>query len=456
MAKDYTELAKAIIEKVGGEENVVSVTHCMTRLRFRIADSSKVDETGLKAIDGVTALIIAGGQHQVVIGTNVTDVYNTIGKVTNIKLDGNVDAEKEVPTEKKGFWAAAIDLISALFLPLIGAMAASGVLKGLLVALSTAGVISDEGTTYQLLYGLGDALFYFLPVYLAITAADKFKCNKFVAMSVAGGLISQNLIGLQSAGTAVTLFGLPVQLITYTSSVVPIIFAIYLMSLLEHWLNKVIPSVIRNVVVPLVTLVVPFCVTIWIIGPVTNTVSTLVASGFTALVGLSPAVAGFLFGALWPVLIIFGLHYGFVPLLFTNLATYGYDTSLPLTTGANFSQAGAAFGVFLKTKNRELKQIAGSAALSALLGGITEPAIYGVNMKFKRPFIIACVCTGIGGILCGIAGAKLPGMITNCILTLPALVAFEGGLAMVASAVIGFFGSAIGTFLFGYNDSMLK
>jgi Phosphotransferase system IIC components, glucose/maltose/N-acetylglucosamine-specific len=457
MKKDYSQLAKNIVENVGGAENVKALTHCMTRLRFIVKDEAKVKMEKIKQLEGVVNVIISGGQHQVVIGTHVGDVYNAIIENTEIKSNKQKDEpENEASNKNRNVVAAFMEIISSLFLPVIKALTAVGILKGILIALTTLHWLSPESGTYTILYSAADAFFYFLPVILAYTAATKFGADKFLSVTIAGAMIYPTLISILNDGKALDFMGIPVKLISYTSSVIPIIVTVYVLSKLEKLLKKIIPNMVQGIFVPLLCLVIMVPSALIVIGPVTNEIGNGIAAGYTFIYNLSPAIAGGILATLWPIMIVFGVHWGLVPVVVNNLSKYGYDTLLPVTIATNFAMAGAVLGVFLKTKNPKLKQIAISSCISALIGGITEPAIYGVNMKYKKPFYIACVITGICGIITGISGAQWPGLMTVCALTLPTLALMKGGIGVLISAVIGFFGTAICTYLFGFNDSMIE
>lgn len=336
----------------------------------------------------------------------------------------------------------------------MGAFMAAGLLKGFLVVFTTVGWLDTAGTTYQLLYAMADGVFNFLPIFLAYTAAKKFKAEPFVAMAVAAALVYPNISTLYSAGEAVIFFGIPVTLISYPCSVIPIVVAVFVQAKFEKLIKPLFPQVIRGIFVPLLSLVMTALLTFLVIGPVTNIVAVGLADGIGWLLDTCPPVAGFVFGALYPIMLIFGLHWGLVPLSMNNFATIGADPFLAITLATNFALAGCAFGVFLKTKNPELKQTAVSTGISAFVAGVTEPAIYGVVLKFKRPFVIVCLLDAIGGVLIATSGGMVTALISTCVLTIPAFVAMMGKIAAVVSA-IGFFGGIILTYLFGYNDKML-
>lgn len=450
MAKNYDQLAKDIIKNVGGKENVLSLVHCATRLRFKLKDKEKVNKAVLEKLEGVITVVESAGQFQVVIGNSVGEVYNTIGKVTGVALNSN---SEEGSSGKNGFVGAAIDIISSIFTPILAAMCGAGILKGLLMLCTTMGWMANSSGTYKILYAACDSVFYYMPVVLAYTSAKKFNANPFVAVAVAGALLYPNMTALFAAKESINFLGIPVVLISYPSTVIPIILAVYVLSRLEKLLNKTLPTVCKNFITPTVCLAVIVPLTFLVIGPIGDTLGRLLASGYSFLYNINPMIGGAIVATVWPVLIIFGLHWGFVPVVTNNLAIYGRDTLFTITGPNNFAQAGAALGVFLKTKNTKLKAIAGSAAGTGLFG-ITEPAIYGVTLKYKKPFVIACIASGIAGGITGYVGAGASALVGASILTLPAFIG-QGFVGFLIACVIAYLGAAIGTYLFGFNDKML-
>jgi PTS system beta-glucosides-specific IIC component len=336
-------------------------------------------------------------------------------------------------------------------MPFMGAFAGVGLLKGILALLTTLSVLDKSGTTYTILYAAADGMFYFLPMFLAYTAGKKFGANAFVSMCIAAAMLYPNIAALQSAGDPVTFIGIPVKLISYSSTVLPIIAATYAQSLLEKQLNKVFPKMIRGLFVPMIVLVVIVPLSFIVIGPVTDFVGNVLAKGIQWLLNVAPAIGGFLIAALWPIMIIFGVHWGVVPIVMNNHATLGYDMILPLTVGCNFGIAAACIAVFLRTRNRDMKQVSGSAAISALIGGITEPGVYGVLMKYKKIFAAMCLFNGIGGIIGGIAHMTRDSMISVNLLTVPAIAALYGPVSLVCIG-ISMVGTFLVTYLFLYKD----
>lgn len=440
------ELSRQIISLVGGESNVNSVFHCATRLRFKLKDRSKADKAALEKTLGVITVVESGGQFQVVVGNNVGQVYEQI--IAETKLQDSDNNGKDESSENANFIGKAVDVISSIFSPMLGALAGAGLLKGLLALFISLHWIDAATGTYMILNAAADSVFYFLPIFLAFTSARKFGANPFVAVAIAGALVYPAMVAAVGSPEPLTFLGIPIVLINYSSSVIPIILAVWVQSYVEKGFKKIIHESVRNIIVPLLALVIVVPLTFLAFGPVGDMVSQGLASGYTFIYNLSPILAGVVAGAFWQVFVIFGVHWGFVPIMLSNLATIGSDTMLPMLAAAVLSQAGASFGVFLKAKNTKLKALAGSTTLPALFG-ITEPTIYGVTLKLKKPFIYACIAGGIGGGIIGMGGAEafafaLPGLLALPTYFGPAFISVAIGItvAFVLSAglvyVLGF------------------
>lgn len=454
MAKNYDELASGVIAGVGGAANVDSLVHCATRLRFTLRDDARADVPRLKQLPGVISVLQTGGQTQVVIGNAVPEVYQAVVRAGGIGGSGDGG---DMPTDRKrrNIAAAFVDMISGIFAPVLAAMAGAGILKGLLILATTAGWTTEDSGTYTILYAAADGVFYFLPLLLGATAARKFKTDQFVAMGLGAGLVYPTLVAAYSDGSRLEFLGIPVQLASYTTSVIPIIAAVYVLSRLDRLLRRLLPDFAKNFLTPLIELALMLPATLIVIGPITTWLGATLADGYSALVGFNPTIAGFILGGLWPLFVMFGLHYGFVPIVFNNISQFGRDTLFVITGPNNMAQAGATIGVFLKTKNKDLKALSGASGLSALFAGITEPAIYGVTLRFKRPFIIGAAFSAIAGAIVATAGTGTPALVGTAILTLPAYIG-QGFVAFLIACGIAFFGSAIVTYLFGYSDRMLQ
>lgn len=447
---NYENLAKEILKGVGGERNVSSLVHCATRLRFTLKDQSKADKVGLEKTDGVITVKESGGQFQVVIGNTVPEVYEAIGRVSGLLNDDK--KEDKTATAKKGF-GSIVDVISSIFAPLLGVMAGAGILKGLLLIASNAGWLDTKETTYIILMATADSLFYFLPLLLAVTTARKFGGNTFTALTVAGALVYPSIIELKTAGTETSFFGIPVIMMSYSSTVIPIILAVIVMSKLEKFCNRHIHESVKNFVTPLISLVVMVPLTLIVFGPFGVYVGNVIATSLVAAFGFSPLIAGAIMGACWQLFVIFGVHWGLVPIFINNIAVHGRDGIKPAAAASVFAQTGAAFGVMLKTKNKKLKTLAGSATLSALFG-ITEPAVYGVTLPLKRPFIAGIIGGAVGGAIIGQAGTQAfasgaPGLLTLPIFYGPGGQGFPG---LIMGIVASFLISATLTYVMGFKD----
>ncbi len=412
----YEQLAKDIIQNVGGKENVNSLTHCITRLRFKLKDESQANTDVLKNMDGVVTVIQSGGQYQVVIGNHVPEVYADVNAVAGL---GGESSAADTSDEKMSLFSRFIDLISGVFAPILGVLAATGMIKGLTALLVSTGALVNTSGTYIILNAIGDCLFYFFPVFLGYTAAKKFNMNIFIGMAIGAALVYPTLTAVSAgeplytlfAGTPfqspvhITFLGIPVILMTYSSSVIPIILSAYVGSKLEGMFKRVIPSVVRTFMVPFCTLLVTIPLAFLIIGPVATWAGQLVGAGILAVYNLSPIVAGVLLGGFWQVFVIFGLHWGFVPIAINNLTNLGSDPILAGMFGASFAQTGVVLAILIKAKSKKLKSLSIPAFISGIFG-VTEPAIYGITLPRKKPFILSCIGGAVGGGIIGAMGTK--------------------------------------------------
>lgn len=453
MSKNYDQLAKDIVKYVGGEGNIISLVHCATRLRFKLKDSKKADKKYIEQLTGVISVVESGGQFQVIIGNHVSDVYKAISRITKVSLEEGVN--KEASDTKGNILNNLIETISSIFSPLLGVFAGAGLLKAFLILCTTMGWLNNESGNYVLLYAASDAIFNFLPVALAITSAKHFKTNIYIAFCVGAALVYPSITTAFNENTALSFLGIPVVLVSYASSVIPAIVAVWVLSKVEKLFLKIIPEILKLFLVPALCLATVIPATFLVIGPITAYMGKALAAGYTSVVAVNPIIAGGIIALIWPVVVLFGMHWGFVPVVLNNLQIYGRDTLFTITGPNNFCQAGACLGVFLKTKDKKVKAIAGSASVPALLTGITEPAIYGINLKYKRPFIIACIFSGIAGAITAAAGAGVATFVNTSALTLPAYVG-KGFIGFLIACAIAYFGSAICTYLFGFNDKMIK
>lgn len=414
---DYRSLAVDVLDKVGGETNVASLTHCATRLRFTLKDVNKADKAAVERLAGVITVMEAGGQFQVVIGNNVSIAYAEIGQIS--KLTGD-NADAGGGEEKGSLLNRFIALISSIFTPILWPLAGAGLLKAFLAMATTFGWLDATGTTYAILNAAGDGLFTFLPIFLAVNAAKRFKTNQFTSMAIAAALCYPAIVALASATDPVTFFGIPVAMVTYTSSVIPIIVAVWLQSYLEHWLNKVLPSWLRNFTTPLLVLLIMVPLTLLTVGPVTSFAAKGISTGIAWLFVTAPWLAGALMGGFWQVFVLFGLHWGFVPFMVNDYATIGYSLLAGPLPAAVLAQAAATLAVLFKTKNSSLKELAGPAALSGFVAGITEPAIYGVTLRLKKPFYYGIAGGVVGGAIAAWGGSASSAFVFPSLLGLAA------------------------------------
>lgn len=401
MAKDYTDLATDIVAHVGGKENIGSLKHCVTRLRFGLKDESKADTDYLKARDGVVTVVQAGGQYQVVIGNHVPDVYAAVQKVAGIAGDGSLDID-EGDGPKGNLFERFIDLLSGIFQAFLGPLAAAGIIKGIVAIMASRGMTSDNSAVYAILNAAGDGFFQYLPLLVALTSARKFKMNEFTALAIGMALIYPTLPGslatLKEAGLD-NVFGIPFVLPTagsYLSTVIPAILATWVASIIEKNIRKVTPDVVKLFVVPFMTILVAVPLTFLVVGPVANFISDMLSNTFTAIMNFSPLLYGLILGATWQVLVMFGMHWAVVPLAIMQVASNGMSAILVPALLPNFTQTGVLLAIMLKTKESKVKAVAMPAFVSSIFG-VTEPAIYGVTLPMKTPFFISCAVSGVIG-----------------------------------------------------------
>ncbi|TDL67581.1 PTS beta-glucoside transporter subunit EIIBCA [Rhodococcus qingshengii] len=444
---DFNQTAKGILEHIGGEENVQHVIHCMTRLRFNLHDNSKVDRKKIEKVPGVMGTNVSGDQFQIIIGNDVPKVYNAIL--------GNSSIKTEVSNKKSGKSKNVIntilDIISGTFTPILPAIAGAGMIKGLLAIALTLGWLSAENQVYIILNAIGDGAFYFLPILLAVSAARKFGSNVYVAAAIGAALLHPTLTTLLSAGEKVSFLGLPVTAVTYSSSVIPILLAVWVSSYVEKWIDRITPSVVKLIVVPTLTLVIVVPVTLIALGPIGSIIGNWLSVGVGLLFEHGWIFAGLILGGTWSLIIMTGMHYAFIPIAMNNITTKGYDVILPSMFMANLGQAGAAFGVALRSKNKSFKSLAMTTSLTAVMG-ITEPAMYGVNMRLKKPFIGGLIGGAVGGAYYSAVGVKY--FILGGNVGLPGVASFIGETFVLAllGLPIAFAAGAISTYIMGFVD----
>lgn len=447
------ELAKAILALVGGEKNVSEVMHCYTRLRFHLNKIDLADKDKIEELPGVISVQIQSGQFQVVIGNKVSKVYKELIKLGNFKQGESAEIESD---KKKGnIIGRFFEVISTIFTPIIPAIAGAGMLKGLLGLVTAFGWVEPTSGVITMLQIVSDCVFYFLPFFLAVSAARIFKTNEFIAVAVAGGMMYPIIIdgakAIANGGpTGSDLFGLPVPFINYSSTVIPIILAVWILSYVYRWVDRWMPSSLGIVFTPTIVLMIIIPVQLIVIGPLGSYLGVWLAEGVTWLFAHGGILAGGLLGATRPLLVMVGMHYGLMPIAIQNIAVLGYDYLMPVFLMANMGQAAAALAVFLKTKNKDLKAIAAPSTIAGFLG-ITEPAMYGVNLKLKKPFIAGLIASGIGGAFvtgCGVTGNAivLPGLVSLPVFMGPKFIFLIIGMLLTITITIAL------TFFLKFDD----
>lgn len=451
---DNQAVGKRVWEAVGGEKNVNSLVHCATRLRFKLKDESVADTQKLKQDPDVIQVVQSGGQYQVVIGSNVADVYQAIVDEQGLTDQSGTEDQSKNPLNR------LIDIISSIFTPFLGAMAAAGILKGFLSLATVLGWLSADTGAYQILFAAADGVFTFLPVMLAFTAAKKFKTNQFLSVAIAMSLVYPAITQLAGAGGAVDFFGLPIVLAQsgYTSSVIPIILAVWVQSKFEPLVKKVIPQFLQMIFVPMIVLLVMVPLTFLLLGPIGTVIGNGLGSLFNSIYSFSPLVAGLIMGSLWQVFVMFGMHWGFVPIMFLNIEQYGFDVMVPMLLPAVLAQGGAALAVAIRTKDTKLRSLGISSTITSLFG-ITEPTVYGVTLPLKKPFVVACLSAGIGGAMIGFAGVKAFSSGLVSLLTIPTFIstnqAVESNVTMAILAIaLSFVLAFVGTLIVGFDETV--
>ncbi len=454
----YHELAKKIVKNVGGKENVLGLVHCITRLRFTLKDEKKAKDDVLKAMEGVVTVMKSGGQYQVVIGNHVPEVFEDVMELLDLKEETKADTKQQ----SGKLLDRAIDVVSGIFQPILGIMAACGMLKGLNTLLVAIGLYSAECGGYMIINAAGDALFTFLPLFLGYTAAKKFGLKPMLGLAIGAAMCYPGIQAWSLSagaeplytlldGTAfaspvyMNFFGIPVISMDYTGTVIPVILAVWFASKCEKFFNKLIPDLVKFFFVPMLTLLVTLPISLIFLGPIATFGSMLISEFTLKIRGFSPLLAGGIVGFTWQILVIFGIHWGFIPVYINNVMTLGYDNVMMPFFACTFATSAVVLAIFLKTKDKKLKEMALPNFISGIFG-VTEPAIYGILLPLKKPFIISCVAGGIGGafyghfnfrkfILGGMGIFELPNMMNPDGTMGNMIVAFVG---IAISMVIGF------------------
>ena len=435
---NYEELAKVILEKVGGKDNVANATHCATRLRLNLKDESIADTEALKATPGIVGIASKNGQYQVIIGAEVLQVYQKLAKM----LPEGEKSAAPAPVENKGsFVGRLIDTVTGIFTPILPALTAAGMIKAVLALLVAFKLVQSSSNTYQVINFMGDATFYFLPILLANSAAKKLGCNPYLAMMLGGILIHPNFISLiataKETGEALTIFGLPIYNASYASSVIPIILGVLLMSKVEPLADKISPKAIKFFTVPLITMFITGIATLCVLGPIGYIISNGIAFVVNTLGDITPWLVPTIIGLFLPFLVMTGTHHALTPIGINNRMTLGFDTIIyPGQLASNVAQGAAALAVSLKTKDSERKQLCSATGITAVCG-ITEPVLFGVTMKIKTNMIAAMAGGGVGGFFMGLMNTKNYSGGSPGLLTLPSYIGLDAPMSNFYFACIG-------------------
>lgn len=455
--RDYPKLAKDIIREVGGKENIVNATRCATRLRLVLKETPEGAKEKVQELTGVITVVENSGQFQVVIGTHVGEVYENVMKNLNLEAMSEEEVETKQPLLNR-----IIATMSAVFAPFIYILAAAGILQGILILINLFWPQFATTGTYEILSLISWTPFVFLPILIGITASKHFKCNTFIAVTCCAALINPTWVEIAkriTEGEVVNFLFFNLSGVTYGSSVLPPLFLVLVLSYLEHFLSKRIPEIMKALLVPFICMIVMVPLTILIIGPLTNGGAEAVAVGFNLLMEKAPLLGGILIGGLWEVFVIFGVHWGITPMVMANFSIYGYDAFQAFQTLAVIAQIGAAIGCFIKSKNSELKKVALSASVTGIFG-ITEPTLYGVTLRLKKPFICACVGGAISAAVMSFfntvyyAYAGLPGILTIVNAINPNDT--KGFIGMVIGSVLAIVVPMILVLVIGFDDPKEK
>ena len=428
---DYIALAKAILENIGGNENVKSVVHCATRLRFTLLDAAKADTEKIGKLKGVLKVVNAGGQYQIVIGPDVPRVYQEVISLGGFEAHAGVEDAEAEKEDKRSPLSKVLESVASIFQPVIPAITGAGLLKAILALCTTFHWMDNGSQTYAILNAMSDAAFYFLPILLAQSCAKKFKCNQGTAMALAGFMIYPSFVTLLKGTEAVTMFGfLPITKATYTSSVIPIILGVWFMSYVEKLVQKYCPKAVKFFFVPFLSLFIGGIVTISALGPIGAWASDLIQMFFSWLKDFAPWLVPTVVGIFSPLLVMTGTHYGLIPIGTNNLGTVGHDAVVgPGMLVSNTAQGAAGLAVALRSKNPDTRQLASSAGVTGVLG-ITEPVLYGINLRFMFPLYAAMIGGGVGGLFLGLTGVERFGAGSPGLLVLPVYLPTEAAQAL--------------------------
>lgn len=461
MAKDYASLTNSILEELGGAKNVSGLFHCATRLRFRLNDKSIVRAKQIEAIPGVLGTVDDAAGIQVVIGNDVKKAYATLMEQhpEMAELSGGAVEDDGWEPERTNIVKRLLNMLSAVVGPVIPLIMCSGLVSALLVILTTWGGLSPESSTYTLLNMVGTGALYFLPVFVAYTSAKRFGCDIMTSLFLGALLISPTLIGMVEAGSFVDLFGLPVKTGDYTSTLIPAILTIWVYSHVEKLVDRIVPDAVKFVFRPLLGLVIMLPVMLCVTAPLGNYVGGLLNSAMTAINDVAPWASVLVVGCLAPLLVLTGMHLALIPLVMTSFATVGYDNMLFVAfIGMNFSQFGVALACFLKSKNANLKALSLSCAITAFFAGVTEPALYGISVRMKRPLVATWLACVANAVFCAICSVKVFQFGAPSFFTMPIFLNPDGTMGnfyfAIAAAAISIIVAFVATWALGFDDSV--
>lgn len=451
MKKDYAEIADTLIAALGGKENITRLFHCMTRLRFYVKDRTKINEKEILKVSGISGVNWHEDQFQVIAGNEVNEMYKALEN-KGVPTDDAPAAESQ---SSKSVVSKIIDSITGCMTPMIPALTAAGMIKVVLSLLTTFHLVTDTSSTYQVISMIGDVTFYFMPFLIAANAAKVFRVNQSLALFIAGVYLSPAFVSMVASDAAITLFGLPITKATYSYSVIPVILMVWITHYIELLVDRITPKMVKLILNPTLVILISAPIALIVVGPL----GTIIGNGLAVAINFLSAKLGFIIvgilAATFPFIVMTGMHHALTPIGLNAIATGGTDSLIFVSqVCSNIAQSGSSFAVAVKSKDENMKQLASAAGVSALMG-ITEPALYGVTLKLKRPVVAAAIAAGIGGIVGGLLHVSLY-IAQNCIMAIPAFIGEKGmsnllyGIIMI---VVSFVASFVLTFIFGFEDA---
>ena len=425
-------MASQIVELVGGKDNIRSCTHCMTRLRLNVKDKGLVELEKIREVPGCITTQWVNDQLQVVIGPQVGSVYREVQEMIGT---GAEPAAEEAP-QKKGVVSRLLDVLSGIFLPVIPGIAGAGMLKAIIALLKAMGLVAEDSWSFQLFNMMADCIFYFLPFFFAVSSAKIFKTNSCLAVALAAALLHPTLLNLATAGevASVSFFGLPVRVVNYTYSVVPIVLGVWIMSYVYRVVDRYMPNVMKVIFTPTVVLLIMIPLELVVLGPLGSYAGSALTNLMTWLFSVNAFVAGFVMSLIRPITVMTGMHQGFTPVVFQNLAELGYDMLLPTMFMSTMAQFGATAAMYFKTRKKEEKSLVVSASFSAIMG-ITEPALYGVLIRYKKAFAAACLGGALWGGYISMTHFHLLSFASSSIVSLPLYFQSNVSNVLIAMAI---------------------